>query len=131
MLCKQSVRWAFSIHSTVLYFYNYKQTKLIFGLSKFYFCVKWLSWYFSYNYDLFTIKVKIITTNSTNPCFILATFGRVSSVHFQAIMMKKISYKYYNNHSWWNGNVQSHDQEENKLNSTIDANSGVPTFTHD
>ena len=30
-----------------------------------------------------------------------------------------------------NGNVQSSDQEENKLNSTINANSGVHALTHD
>ena len=30
-----------------------------------------------------------------------------------------------------NGNVQSHDQEESKLNSTINANSGAHTITHD
>ena len=35
-------------------------------------------------------KVKRTTTNSTNPCFYLKRrFGRVSSVHFQALMMKK------------------------------------------
>ena len=30
-----------------------------------------------------------------------------------------------------NGNVQSHDKEESKLNSTITANSGAYTLTHD
>ena len=30
-----------------------------------------------------------------------------------------------------NGNVQSHDQEESKLNSTITTNSGAHTLTHD
>ena len=30
-----------------------------------------------------------------------------------------------------NGNVQSHDQEESKLNSTISENSGAHTLTHD
>ena len=29
-----------------------------------------------------------------------------------------------------NGNVQSHDQEESKLNSTINANNGAHTLTH-
>ena len=29
-----------------------------------------------------------------------------------------------------NGNVHSHDQEESKLNSTFDANSGAHTLTH-
>ena len=46
-------------------------------------------------------------------------------------MMKKSSYKYYNKQiaTRGNGNVQSHDQEESKLNSTIKANSGVHTLT--
>ena len=30
-----------------------------------------------------------------------------------------------------NGNAQSHDQEENKLNSTVIANSGAHTITYD
>ena len=48
-------------------------------------------------------------------------------------MMKKLSYKYYN--KWIttrdNGNVQSHDQEESKLNSTVNAGSGAHTLTYD
>ena len=47
-------------------------------------------------------------------------------------MMKKLSDKYYN--KWIptrdNGNVQSHDQEETKLNSSINANSGMLTLLH-
>ena len=41
--------------------------------------------------------------------------------------MKKLSCKYYNKRitTCNNGNVQSHDQEESKLNSTINANSGA------
>ena len=48
-------------------------------------------------------------------------------------MMKKLSYKYYNKQvtTYDNGNVRSHDQEESKLNSTIIANSGAHTLTHD
>ena len=48
-------------------------------------------------------------------------------------MMNKLSYKYYNNRitTRENGNVQSHDQEESKLNSTITANSGAHALTHD
>ena len=48
-------------------------------------------------------------------------------------MMKKVSYKYYNKRITTrdNGNFQSHDQEESKLNSTINANSGAHTLTHD
>ena len=48
-------------------------------------------------------------------------------------MMKKVSYNYYNKRITTrdNGNFQSHDQEESKLNSTINANSGAHTLTHD
>ena len=48
-------------------------------------------------------------------------------------MMKKLSYKYYNKRITTrdNGNAQSHDQEEGKLNSSITANSGAHTLTHD
>ena len=47
-------------------------------------------------------------------------------------MMKKLSYKDYNKQITTrdNGNVHFHDQEESKLNSTIDANSGAHTLTH-
>ena len=46
---------------------------------------------------------------------------------------EKLSYKYYNKQITTrdNGNVQSHDKEESKLNSTINANSGAHTLTHD
>ena len=48
-------------------------------------------------------------------------------------MMKRLSYKYYNERITTrdNGNVQSHDKEESKLNGTITANSGAHTLTHD
>ena len=48
-------------------------------------------------------------------------------------MMKKLSYKYYDKQiaTCDNGNVQSHYKEESKLNSTITANSGAHTLTHD
>ena len=48
-------------------------------------------------------------------------------------MMKKLSYKDYNKRITIrdNGNVQPHDKEESKLNSTISANSGAHTLTHD
>ena len=39
---------------------------------------------------------KGITTNSTNPCFILATFQMCFFSPFSILMMKKLSYKYYN-----------------------------------
>ena len=48
-------------------------------------------------------------------------------------MVKKLSYKYYN--KWittlQNSNAQSHDQEKCKSSSTINANSGAHTLTHD
>ena len=48
-------------------------------------------------------------------------------------MMKKLRYNYYN--KWIttrdNGNARSHDQEESELISTINANSGARTLTHD
>ena len=45
---------------------------------------------------------------------------------------EKISYKYYKRITTCdNGNVQSHDKEESKLNSTITANSPAHTLTHD
>ena len=45
--------------------------------------------------------------------------------------MKKLGYKYYNKGiiTRDNGNAQSHDQEERKLNSSINANSGPHTLT--
>ena len=48
-------------------------------------------------------------------------------------MMNKLSCKYYNKRitTRGNGNVQSHDKEESKLNSTITAKSGAHTLTHD
>ena len=47
--------------------------------------------------------------------------------------MKKLSYKDYSKQitAGDNGNVQSHDKEESKSNSTIITNSGVHTLTHD
>ena len=48
-------------------------------------------------------------------------------------MMKKLSYKDYNKRitTCDDGNVQSHDKEESKLNSTISTNSAAHTLTHD
>ena len=46
--------------------------------------------------------------------------------------MKKLRYNYYNKQiTTRNVIVQSYDQEENKLNSNINANSGAHTLTHD
>ena len=84
-------------------------------------------------YDQVCSQSKRIATNSTNPCFILAMFRTYFFSPFSSLMMKKLSYKYYNKRitTFHNGNVQSHDKEESKLNSTITANSGAHTFTHD
>ena len=48
-------------------------------------------------------------------------------------MMKKLSYKDYNKRitTCDDGNVQSHDKEESKLNSTISTSSAAHTLTHD
>ena len=48
-------------------------------------------------------------------------------------MMKKLSYKNYNKRITTRdyGNVQSHDQQESKLNTAINANSGAHTLTHE
>ena len=48
-------------------------------------------------------------------------------------MMKKLSYKVYKKRITTrdNGIVQSHDQKESKLNSTINADSGTRTLTQD
>ena len=48
-------------------------------------------------------------------------------------MMKKLSFKDYNMQITTrdNGIVQSYDQEESKLNSTINADSGADTLTDD
>ena len=47
-------------------------------------------------------------------------------------MMKKVSYNDYNERiaTRDSGNVQSHYQKENKLNSTINASCGAHTLTH-
>ena len=64
-------------------------------------------------------------------------FSDVLDVLLQSIFKlnddEKLSYKYYNKRITTrdNGKVQSHDKEESKLNSTITANSGAHTLTHD
>ena len=47
--------------------------------------------------------------------------------------MQKLKYKHYNKRitTHDNENVQFHDQEESKLNSTIKVNKGALTLTHD
>ena len=65
--------------------------------------------------------------------FISETFQTCFLVHFQALMMKKLRCKYYNKRITTrdNDSVQSHDQQESKLNSTINVNGGAHTLTHD
>ena len=64
-------------------------------------------------------------------------FSDVSDVLLQSLFKlngdEKLSYKYYHKRITTrdNGKVQSHDKEESKLNSTITANSGADTLTHD
>ena len=60
-------------------------------------------------------------------------FQTFSSDHSQALMMEKLRYKYYNKRITTsdNSNVLSHNQEESRLNSTINASSGAHTFTND
>ena len=81
----------------------------------------------------FVLNVKRITTNSTNPYFILATFQTFSFSPFSSFNDEKLSYKYCNKRITTRdkGNIQSHDQEESNLNSTINANSGAHTLTDD
>ena len=76
---------------------------------------------------------KRITSNSTNPCFILATFRTCFFSPLSSLMIKKLSYEYYKkrNASHDNGNVQSHVKEKSKLNSTITTNSGAHALTND
>ena len=80
-----------------------------------------------------SIKRKRITTNSTNPYFILATSWTCFFNPFSSFNDEKLSYKQCNKRirTRDNGNVQSHDQEESKLNSTINGNSGTHTLTYD
>ena len=60
----------------------------------------------------------------------------VSDLFLQSIFKfndEKLSYKYYKKRisTRDNGNVQSHDKDESKLNSNIHAKSGAHTLTHD
>ena len=59
--------------------------------------------------------------------------SNLSDVFLQSIfkLNDEKSYKYYNKRITTrdNGNVQSHDKEESKLNSIITANSGAHTLT--
>ena len=52
---------------------------------------------------------------------------------FSRFYNEKLRCKYYNKQitTGDNGNVQSHDQEESKLNGTINTNCGAHELTHD
>ena len=69
----------------------------------------------------------------TNPYFILVTFQTCFFSPFSSFNGEKLSYKYHCKRitTLDNGNVQSHDQEESKLNSTLYANSGAHALSHD
>ena len=68
-------------------------------------------------------NVKKITINLKTPYFVLAMFWKY----------KKVRWKHYNKRITTrnNENVQSHDQEESKLNSTTNADSGAHLLTDD
>ena len=89
--------------------------------------VKWIT------LSPFVLKVKRITTNSENLYFIPATFRMYFFSPFSSFNGEKLSYKYYSKRiaTRDNGNVQSHDQAESKLNSTINTNSVAHKLTHD
>ena len=74
-----------------------------------------------------------MATNLTNPYFFSVTFRSCFFSPFSNFNDEKLRYKYYNQQITTrdNGNVQYHDQEENKLNSATDANSGSHTLTDD
>ena len=55
-------------------------------------------------------------------------FGRVSSVYFQSLLMEHEGTSTTVSESDLLTNIQSHDQEESILNSTISPNSGIHTL---
>ena len=83
------------------------------------------------------IDSSLFTCRMLTGCFDKAIlyFSDLSDVILQSSSFndEKIMYKHYNKWiaTYCNGNVQTHDQEENKLNSTIDANIGAQTLTWD
>ena len=77
---------------------------------------KKLTWFFSSSgIGTGRAKSKKITNNLANPYFISATFRTWFLSPFSSFKARD------------NSNVQCHDQEESKLNSTINANSGAHT----
>ena len=73
------------------------------------------------------------STYLANPYFISTMFQKCFFIHFQDLMMKRLRHNYYNKQTTIgdNSNVQSHDQEKGKLNSTINTNNGAHTPPHD
>ena len=82
---------------------------------------------------IFAILLTTIPFIAVITIYKLTTFRTCFFSPFSSLMMKKLNYKYYNKliTARENGNVQSHDQEESKLNSTITANSDAHALTHD
>ena len=77
------------------------------------------------------LKVKRITANLTDPCFIQATFRTCFFSPVPSFSHEIIKLPDYNRRITTrdNDNVQSDDQEESKLNSSINANWCLYTFT--
>ena len=74
-----------------------------------------------------------MATNSTKSYYILTAFWACFFSPFSSFNDKKLRYKYYNKRiaTRDNGNVQFHDQDEIKLNSTTNANNSAHKLTHD
>ena len=81
------------------------------------------------------VLIEEFDTNLTNSYFISATFRTCFFSLFSSFNYdnKKVQVKNYNKliPAPENSNIQSDDQEECKLNSTIDANSDAHTLTDD
>ena len=79
------------------------------------------------------IITSYIKSNLTNSYSIQVTFRTCFFSPVSSFNDEKIKLQDYNRRITTrdNNNVQSHDQEESKLNSTINANSGAHTLPHD
>ena len=79
------------------------------------------------------IKSKKITTDLIRPYFISAMFWTSFFSPFLSFNDEKLRYKYCNKRitTLANDNLQSHDQEECKLNSIINGSSSAHIITHD
>ena len=84
----------------------------------------------------FNIKSKNNPNQFDKSIFYSSNISDMSLVHFQALIMKTLSYKYKYYNKWIatsdNDNVQSHDQgEESKLNSIVNVISDAHKPTQD